>query len=207
MEELLSDLRGRFGDLLTQSYTRGYLRALKRQGKPIPEDIKLVDKHSLQRSADIESAYFSNFEWRARDTMDRATNGEFTEEEALTKIQADVTRLGKTASARLDMMGTVDAMDGDGLVYVPRIRSRDAHVCPPNDTCSELIAGRVFRVETLRNNAYANFGAPKTRWVPCVPMHPNCQHFAVPAYKKTIEELRKAGITREDIPDEGYYIG
>lgn len=76
-----------------------------------------------------------------------------------------------TESARMQNMGILSALatQGETLCYVMPHRG----TCPD---CRRLIDGRVFRVETLRQNLFTNIGAKKDKWKPALPQHPRCRH-------------------------------
>ena len=206
MEELLEQLQESYLKLLADSYSQGYMRAVKRSGEQLPDTFDGLVMRSVGRAAGVEARFFDEFRLRARQTWEKALRGEMTPEEAYDRVYADSQRLARTASSRMQTVATSDFM-GDKLVYVPTLRGRDPHKCPPDDVCHKLIMGRVFKASTLKANAYSNFGVPKQAWMPCVPLHPNCVHYAIPAWKHLYKQIADMGYDPANIPDEGVYVG
>jgi len=66
--------------------------------------------------------------------------------------------------------------------------------------CRRLIDGKVFKIETLEKNTYANYGKKSTLWKPTVPLHPNCNHkirALTPSEKKKVKNVPENGLKIE----------
>ncbi|GEM_PF-3906419 len=72
--------------------------------------------------------------------------------------------------------------------------SENADICAD---CRSSINGRVFKVETLEKNIYANYGKESgAPYKPTVPLHPNCNHkirALLPSEKKRIKDVTDTG--------------
>ena len=99
-----------------------------------------------------------------------------------------------TESARAQNDGIFDSMELQGKTT--------CFIMPHRGTCPEcrrLVDGRVFKIATLRENSFANFGKPKNRWVGALPQHPFCRHSPMDVPVK----FRRAIAALDLIPDEG----
>lgn len=105
--------------------------------------------------------------------------------------------IAPTESMRMTNMGILTAMEanGDGLCYVMPHRG----TCPE---CQRLLDGRVFRIQTLKENLFANFGVKKSGWVAAMPQHPKCRHSPM----EVPFQFRRALQVYGDIPAEGVLL-
>lgn len=111
----------------------------------------------------------------------------------------------RTETAKLHTLGRIDYLREQGDLYcvvTPHVGSC-IHCC-------RLIEGRVFQLDTLEANVYANYGKPARDWVASVPQHPNCRHSIQPLLGREEDEMRawmtEQGITDATFPAEGYLL-
>jgi len=117
-------------------------------------------------------------------------------EKVLSAIANRAQTIARTEGARAQNLGILESMilQGDAFAYVMPHRG----TCPE---CRRLLDGRVFRVELLKRNMFANFHQPKARWVAALPQHPNCRHSPM----KPIYKFRKA-LSGVEIPERGILL-
>lgn len=103
--------------------------------------------------------------------------------------------ISRTETMRMMAIGTLATLEeqGQALCYVMPHRGS----CP---ACRRLLDGRVFKIATLKNNMFANFGQPQSAWVASLPQHPNCRHNAQPL------PWDYRNLTPDEVPDTGYLL-
>lgn len=107
--------------------------------------------------------------------------------------------ISRTEPMRMMNLGILDSLEqqGDTLAYVmPHLGS-----C---EHCQRLLQGRVFRIATLRENLYKNFGVTPENWVPSMPQHPQCRHSPLRPPVKFKKVLRDRVIPASGILLEWY---
>lgn len=104
--------------------------------------------------------------------------------------------IARTETMRMMNLGIITGLEQDGetLGFV----SPHAGSC---EDCQRLIDGRVFRLDTMRNNLFANFGVRRENWVPALPEHPNCRHALQRVPVRWRDKVRSL-----DIPDSGILL-
>lgn len=117
----------------------------------------------------------------------------------LNVIKAISTRaaaISRTETMRMLNLGAIASLreQGETLGYIMPHKGS----CPD---CRRLIDGRVFKLETLHENLFKNFGVPKQRWKPTVPLHPHCRHGIL-----NVPERFRDAIAQASIPPEGIVL-
>jgi hypothetical protein len=119
-----------------------------------------------------------------------------TESRLLNAIASRAQTISRTESMRMMNLGILATLEASG--------QRLAYVMPHAGSCEHcrrLIDGRVFTIEVLKHNLFANFGVRPDAWVASLPQHPNCRHSA----GKIPVKFRRKLATME-IPPEGLVL-
>ncbi|MGL5062223.1 MAG: hypothetical protein ACRC62_19785 [Microcoleus sp.] len=107
--------------------------------------------------------------------------------------------ISRTEPMRMMNLGILDSLEqqGDTLAYVmPHLGS-----C---EHCQRLLDGRVFRIATLRENLFKNFGVSPDKWVAALPQHPQCRHSPLRPPVKFKKVLRDRVIPAKGVLLEWY---
>jgi hypothetical protein len=117
-------------------------------------------------------------------------------EKVTSAIATRAKAIARTETMQMMNLGILSSMeqDGEALAYI----SPHAGSCPE---CQRLIDGRVFRIETLKANRFANYGKKKKDWVAATPQHVNCRHAPMRPPFRFRDALRS-----RSIPDEGLLL-
>lgn len=95
--------------------------------------------------------------------------------------------IANTEISKLESLARLEELKARKEKYCYVELSRNSVMCPD---CRRLIDGKVFKIETLEKNIYANYGKKPSFWKPAVPLHPNCNHKIrplTPSEKKKIK--------------------
>lgn len=104
-----------------------------------------------------------------------------------------IERIARTEPSKIYALAILEnlRLKGEKYCYVEQTKKQEQ--CPH---CRRLIDGRVFKIKTLVDNVYANYGVSPPR-SPSVPLHPNCMHRVRGLSSEEKKKLPKT------IPDEG----
>lgn len=118
------------------------------------------------------------------------------EHKLLNAIANRAEMISRTESMRMMNLGILTSLEesGETLAYV----MPHAGSC---DQCRRLIDGRVFKISTLKQNLFANFGKQAKNWVASLPQHPHCRHSA----GKVPVRFRRA-VASAVVPAEGLVL-
>lgn len=119
-----------------------------------------------------------------------------SETKLLNQLAYRAQMISRTESMRMMNLGILTTLEEDGEKY--------AYVMPHAGSCEHcrrLIDGRVFPIEVLRENLFANFGKQAKEWVASLPQHPHCRHSA----GKVPVRFRQA-IAAAVVPPEGIVL-
>jgi hypothetical protein len=118
------------------------------------------------------------------------------ETKILNQLSFRAQMISRTESMRMMNLGLLTSLEEDGQEF--------AYVMPHAGSCEHcrrLIDGRVFRISTLKENLFANFGKKAKDWSASLPQHPQCRHSA----GKVPVRFRRA-VASAVVPPEGIVL-
>jgi hypothetical protein len=96
-----------------------------------------------------------------------------TEAKLINELAHRAKMISATESMRMMNLGILTSLEESG--------DKHAYVMPHANSCEHcrrLIDGRVFPIQTLKENLFANFGKQAKDWIASLPQHPFCRHSA-----------------------------
>lgn len=117
-------------------------------------------------------------------------------------------RVLQGVAQRAQLISQTEGMRMQNLGILTGLEEKDQTFCfvmPHAGSCPEcqrLIDGRVFRIATMKENLFKNFGKKKHDWVPALPQHPQCRHSPMEIPYQFRAALKGFG----KIPDDGVLL-
>mgnify|MGYP006425275047 CR=1 FL=1 len=120
------------------------------------------------------------------------------------KAQFNVIKNISTRASAISRTETMRMMNLGSIAALKEKQENLGYIMPHNGSCEDcrrLIDGRVFRLDTLEQNLFKNFGVSRRYWKPAVPQHPNCRHSIL-----NVPEKFREAIAQVNIPPEGIVL-
>jgi hypothetical protein len=162
--------------------------------------MKFARAYAFNEIQTKDSSLFGELKTRLLQALERGEHPSKAARELARDIDGDYAgwmRIARTETARTLQAGLFDEAERleVDVVYVPTSPTS----C---DECKRLIDGRVFMRSALEGKT--NYKRKQVNWIPAVPLHPNCTHFAIPASDWLIEKARE--VSGGNIPSGGVEV-
>lgn len=161
---------------------------------------KFASAYALNEVQSKDSSLLSGLQTRLLQVIERGEHPSKAARQMAQDLDDDYAgwlRIARTETARSLQSGLFDEakrLDVD-VVYVPTSPTSCAD-------CKRLIDGRVFMRSSIESAT--NYKRKQADWLPAVPLHPNCTHFAIPASQWLIDKAKEEAGGR--IPTEGVKV-